>query len=93
MKVGFGARSEKYGPSGRSYWQNPEFDKVFADSRAELDEKKREQMLFQLGQMMHDQLPSLYLFQLPALYGVSNKLDNWKPRPDEMLDVVRATVK
>lgn len=79
--------------SGRSFWENPEFDQLFAAARSELDPKKREELLHRAGQMMHDELPSVYLFQLPALYGVSAKVGNWKPRPDEMLDLRKATLR
>jgi peptide/nickel transport system substrate-binding protein len=79
--------------SGRSFWEHPEFDRLFAASRSELDPKKRETLLHEAGQMMHDELPSVFLFQLPALYGVSAHVDNWQPRPDEMLDVTKATLK
>lgn len=79
--------------SGRSFWEHPDFDKVFVASRSELDPRKREALLHEAGQMMSQQLPSIFLFQLPALYGVSAKVAGWKPRPDEMLDVTRATVK
>jgi peptide/nickel transport system substrate-binding protein len=79
--------------SARSFWESPEFDKLFTASRSELDPKKREELLHQAGQMMHDQLPSIYLFQLPALYGVSDRITGWKPRPDEMLDVTKAILK
>jgi peptide/nickel transport system substrate-binding protein len=80
-------------PSGRSFWENPDFDKLFLASRSEIDPRKREALLHEAGQLMHQQLPSIFLFQLPALYGVSAKVANWKPRPDEMLDVTKAVLK
>ncbi|MBI3108374.1 MAG: hypothetical protein HYY95_22840 [Candidatus Rokubacteria bacterium] len=79
--------------SGRSFWENPDFDRVFVASRSELDPRKREALLHEAGHMMNQQLPSIFLFQLPALYGVSARVANWKPRPDEMLDVTKATLK
>lgn len=79
--------------SGRAFWENADFDRLFLASRSELTPAKRQALLYEAGQLMHNQLPSVFLFQLPALYAVSAKVGNWKPRPDEMLDVTRATLK
>lgn len=80
-------------PSGRSFWENPDFDRLFLASRSELDPTKRLALLHEAGQLMNQQLPSIFLFQFPALYAVNAKVGNWKPRPDEMLDIAKATLK
>jgi peptide/nickel transport system substrate-binding protein len=79
--------------SGRHFWENPEFDRLFLTARSELNAAKRQALLHEAGQLMSQQRPSIYLFQLPALYAVNAKVGNWMPRPDEMLDVTKATVK
>ena len=79
--------------SGRHFWDNPDFDRLFVASRSELNAAKRQALLHEAGQLMNLQRPSVFLFQLPALYAVNAKVGNWKPRPDEMLDVTKATLK
>ena len=79
--------------SGRAFWDNADFDRLFLASRSELNPGKRQALLHEAGHMMSQQLPSIFLFQLPALYAVNAKVGNWKPRPDEMLDVTKATLK
>ena len=71
--------------SGRSYWENQEFDELFSQAQATIDPAEREALFHQANEMMHENLPSVFLFQLPAIYGLSKRVEQWTPRPDEML--------
>lgn len=71
--------------SSRSYWENQEFDELFNKAQSTIDPAEREKLFQQASEMMHDNLPSVFLFQLPAFYGLSKRVENWAPRPDEML--------
>lgn len=71
--------------SGRSYWENPEFDELFNRAQTTVDPVERQALFEQANQMMSEELPSSFLFQLPALFGTSKAVANWEPRQDEML--------
>jgi peptide/nickel transport system substrate-binding protein len=72
-------------PSGRTYWENEGFDEVFAKARSEMNPTEREKLLHQAMEIMHDEVPAAFLFQIPAIYGVSKDVEGFQPRPDELI--------
>ena len=66
-----------YGQTGGrlSLYSNPELDKLINDERAELDEKKRETILKQIGQHMHENAVLVPIAQQNWIFGVSPKLE------------------
>jgi peptide/nickel transport system substrate-binding protein len=61
----------------------PEYDELMRQSRSAAETEQRQQLLWKAGQVLHDTAPGIWLFHLPAIHGVSNRVDNYKPRPDE----------
>jgi peptide/nickel transport system substrate-binding protein len=69
------------------YWNNAEFGTLLDEGRATTDPEKRKAIYADATKLMCDQAASIFLYQQPATYGVSNKV-TWEPRGD---DWVRAT--
>ncbi|MGE0715198.1 MAG: ABC transporter substrate-binding protein [Alphaproteobacteria bacterium] len=71
--------------SNRAYWKNDEFEKLFAAARSTIDEKQRLAHYARMMQIMHDELPSVFLFGVPRVYGKSRKVKGWEPSSDSLL--------
>ena len=54
-----------------------------------LDEGKRAALLKQAEDFIWDECPWVYLWYLPAIYGLSNRLD-YQVRPDDYIEIYRA---
>ena len=50
----FGIAYKSDAPWNDTHWRVPAFDKLLADARAELDEAKRRQYIWEMQQMLHD---------------------------------------
>jgi peptide/nickel transport system substrate-binding protein len=55
-------------------YSNPEFDKLFDASRAELDEPKREALIKQMAKIVHDDAVVIPVAQAKWIYGIGPKL-------------------
>jgi peptide/nickel transport system substrate-binding protein len=65
-------------------WRNSDFDKLVEQARYELDVDRRGQLYGQAQQLIFDQAPALFMYQLHDIYGVNTQL-NWQVRSDEMI--------
>jgi len=65
-------------------WRNKDFDAVVEAGRYELDPDKRQQDYAKAQQILFDQAPALFQYQLHDIYGASSQL-NWQVRSDEMI--------
>ena len=70
-------------------YNNPDYDKLVKTAAVTLDEPKRKAILKQAEDFIWDECPWLYLWYLPAIYGLSNRLD-YAVRPDEYIEIYRA---
>jgi peptide/nickel transport system substrate-binding protein len=70
-------------------YNNPDYDKLVKTASATLDEGKRKELLTQAETLIWDDCPWLYLWYLPAIYGVSNRLD-FAVRPDDYIEMYRS---
>ena len=68
-------------------WQSPEFEELYADMRATLDDVERKAKVDQLQVMAFEGAPWIFLYRQYDNYGVSNRLAQWEPRPDEVIDL------
>lgn len=70
--------SENKGASGnRSFYGNPEVDKLLEEARAEVDEEKRLALYAEIQKFLVDEAPVMYLQHQAYLSGVSNKIENY----------------
>jgi peptide/nickel transport system substrate-binding protein len=74
------------------YWSDPEVDAAIDEARTILDTAEREQKYHELLQTIVDAAPWLFLYTLEDVYGVSSTLQNWTPRPDEMIYLYGASL-
>ncbi|MCS6803338.1 MAG: ABC transporter substrate-binding protein [Chloroflexota bacterium] len=69
-------------PPATRYYENPEFDRYFLQSRTETDPKKREELIWKALEVLHEDPPYLFLVQTteihmytPTLQGVVKRFD------------------
>lgn len=75
-----------------AYYSNPEYDALVSAASTEMDPAKRLDLLKQIGQLAYDDPPYAYLFAPDDLYGVSDRVHGWNPRPDQAIDLAGVTL-
>jgi peptide/nickel transport system substrate-binding protein len=86
-----------YGPLFKSpgifvNWHNEDFNRMFEEAQAIMDEKKRLEQYHRINKLWLDELPAVPLYQQVDLYGVSKRL-SWKARSDEVLQAYTMSLK
>ncbi|MCC7273039.1 MAG: hypothetical protein IT561_10235 [Alphaproteobacteria bacterium] len=71
--------------SNRAYWKNDEFEKLFVAARSTIDPQERLRHYGRMMEIMHDEIPSIFLFGLPRVYGKSKRVKGWEPSSDSLL--------
>lgn len=66
--------------------KNDEVDALMEEAQNEPDLEKREAILREANQLLHDLAPWVFMHQQFSVYGVSNGIE-WQPRNDEFIDV------
>jgi peptide/nickel transport system substrate-binding protein len=74
-----------------SNYNNPTMDQLLDQARSLLDRAAREPLYKQALQILHDDLPGVPLWEQFAIFGLSKRLQ-WKPRPDQELFLVEASL-
>jgi len=74
------------------FYNNPEFEKDYAELNATVDPKKRTDLLYKLQEIAHDDPPIIFIYKQVDFYGVSKRL-SWEPRRDELIVLKTATAK
>ncbi len=72
-----------------SRYANPAADALIATGATATDPADRADAYHQLGALLHDDPPAIFLYNLTARYGVANTVTGWQPRPDEYVLPVR----
>ena len=70
--------------SNFSNYHNVDFDRMVAEAKTIMDEKKRLEQYHRINKLWLDDVPAVPLYQQLDLYGASRKL-NWKARSDERI--------
>jgi peptide/nickel transport system substrate-binding protein len=71
--------------SGRSFWVDPEYEKLFLEARTTVDQDKRLAAYHRMMAIMHEANPAIFLYGLPSIYGVSKSLTGFNPPSDKIL--------
>ncbi len=71
-------------------YSDPALTKLLEQARAEVDPEARASLYARAQELVKEEAPMIFLFQLEDLYGVSRRLD-WKPRPDERILLYEAS--
>jgi peptide/nickel transport system substrate-binding protein len=73
-------------PSGLKRYDNPDLDRVFNQSRTEMDSAKREKLLQDALAIFREDAPYLFLIQTPMIFAWSSKVGGLTQRvPDDAL--------
>ena len=72
-----------------SRYANPAADALIATGATATDPADRADAYRQLGTLLHDDPPAIFLYNLTSRYGVANTVSGWQPRPDEYILPVR----
>jgi len=72
------------GDSTYSSYQNPEVEPLITEATSTVDDAARQELWYQVQQMVYDDAAWLFLWQQHDIYGVANTID-WAPRADEFL--------
>ncbi len=78
------------GTNRRTAWSNPEFDKLFLAARSTNDAAARKVGYERMSEILHAENPSMFLFGVPTIYGVSKKLSGFEAPADRVLRLNRA---
>lgn len=67
-----------------SYYSNPDIDQLTQQARQEMDDEKRADIYKQIQKMLKEEAPFIFLFQIPDVYGVSDRVA-FTPRLDQYI--------
>lgn len=79
--------------SKRNYWTNAEFDRLWQEARSTIDESKRLAAYHRMMEIMHEELPSIFLFGLPRISARQASVEGWQPSRDSLLRLHKVRVK
>ncbi|SDK12807.1 peptide/nickel transport system substrate-binding protein [Paenibacillus sp. OK060] len=68
---------------GESDYNNPEVEKLLQSALINMDPASREKEYQQVQQILAEDRPAVYLYQMEGVYGTDSRV-NFKPRSDEM---------
>jgi peptide/nickel transport system substrate-binding protein len=77
----------------RTKWVDPEFEKLFTAARSTNDTAERVKDYHRMTEIMYAQNPSMFLFGLPSLYGVSNDISGFGAAADKLLRLSKVRIK
>ncbi|MEA2816374.1 MAG: peptide/nickel transport system substrate-binding protein, partial [Rhodospirillaceae bacterium] len=77
----------------RTRWADPEYDKLFVAARSTNDTAEREKIYHQMMAILNQQNPSIFLFGLPSLYGVSKDVTGFGAAADKLLRLTEVQLK
>lgn len=71
--------------SRRAYWKNEEYEKLFLEARSTVDQDARLKAYNRMMEIMHEEVPAIFLFGLPSIYGVNDNLTGFAPPSDKIM--------
>jgi len=66
-------------------WYNEEYEALYAEASATLDDAKRQEILFEAQAIAYEECPWIWLWRQYDFYGVSERLE-WTAQADEFID-------
>ncbi len=79
------------GSVGGTY-NNPAYDEIVNEAARTVDAEQRRALYHRALQLMHDDPAALFLHQQQDLYAYNTRVENFVPRPDEMIDLSTISV-
>jgi peptide/nickel transport system substrate-binding protein len=74
-------------------YNNPEVDALIDKAGQELDDKTRVDTYKQASKLIVDDAPWVFLHSQDDLYGVRDRVQNWKPKGDQVIYIFGTSVK
>ncbi len=78
--------------SGRAYWKNDEYEELFVKARTTVNDQEREKIYHRMMEILHEENPAVFLFELPSIFGQSTRVQNWVGRGDKLLNLTRVSL-
>lgn len=75
-----------------SVYANPELDALVAEGARTVDREARLAIYHEAAELIHEQAPFIFLYQQVDVYGVTPRVSNWTPSPDESIYLWGVTV-
>ena len=69
------------------------FDKLWQEARSTMNGEARLRAYNRMMEIMHDEVPSIFLVGLPRISGRSDRVSGWKPSRDSLLRLNKVSVK
>ncbi len=83
-----------YTKSGyRTKWLDPEYERLFVAARSTMDVAERVKDYHRMMEILYEQNPSVFLFGLPSLYGVSKDITGFSAAADKILRLTQVQMK
>ncbi len=76
----------------RTKWLDPDYEKLFVAARSTNDVAEREKDYHRMMEILFQQNPSLFLFGLPSLYGVSTGITGFGASADKLLRLTQVQI-
>lgn len=73
-------------------YSNPEVDRLLDAAESEVDQDKRKASYHQVQRMLVEDAPWIFLWLPQDLYGVSRRIEGWKPQPDSRINLHRVRI-
>ncbi len=79
--------------SGRALWSNQEYEELFLRARSTIDPVARTRIYQRMMEIMHEELPAIFLFALPSIYATNDRVTGWKPPADKVLRLHKVSLR
>lgn len=79
--------------SNYGQWKNDQFQTLFGQLQGELEAEKRQELLNEMQVLVNDEAPYIFLYFQVAFYGLSDRLADWKPYPNERMHFENVTLR
>jgi peptide/nickel transport system substrate-binding protein len=77
----------------RTKWSDPDYERLFVAARSTTDTGERVTDYHRMMEILDQQNPSIFLFGLPSLYGVSNDITGFGAAADKILRLTQVQLK
>lgn len=73
--------------SNYAQWSNEQFQTLFGQLQGELDLDRRRELLNEMQVLTKEEAPYIFLYFQVAFFGVSERLAEWEPYPNERINL------
>lgn len=76
----------------RAVWFNEEYERLFVEGRSTNNREARLRAYHRMAEILHEENPSMFLFGLPSLYGVSRRVRGFGAAGDKCLRLAETSL-